>query len=52
MDASLSVAEIAAAVRGRHSWDPVSRQWQLKYRPFRDYWIFLLLTVNAKIFVH
>lgn len=52
MTAPLSIADIAAAVRGRHCWDPIKKDWELKYRPYRDYWIYLLLTVNPKIFVH
>jgi hypothetical protein len=42
--------EIAAAVRGRHCWNTRTKQWEIKYRPYRDYWVVLLLTVNAKIF--
>ncbi len=42
--------EIAAAVRGRHCWNTETKQWEIKYRPYRDYWIVLLLTVNKKIF--
>ena len=42
--------EIAAAVRGRHCWNVHTKEWDIKYRPFRDYWIVLLLTVNPKIF--
>jgi hypothetical protein len=37
-------------VRGRHRWDPVLKRWEVKYRPFRDHWIVLLMTVNQKIF--
>jgi hypothetical protein len=46
----LSHDEVAAAVRGRHSWDCKNKTWYVKYRPYRDYWIALLLTANKKIF--
>lgn len=46
----LTQEEIAAAVRGRHCWNTDAKQWEIKYRSFRDYWIVLLLTVNTKIF--
>lgn len=46
----LTHSEIAAAVRGRHQWNSDSKQWEIKYRPYRDHWIVLLLTVNKKIF--
>jgi hypothetical protein len=46
----LTHSEIAAAVRGRHMWNNELKVWEIKYRPFRDYWIVLLLTVNDKIF--
>jgi len=46
----LSHEEVAAAVRGRHAWDCRNQTWYVKYRPYRDYWIALLLTVNKKIF--
>lgn len=49
-DAPLTHEEVAAAVRGRHQWDTQAKQWRVYYRPFRDYWIALLLTVNDKIF--
>lgn len=50
MNGGLSHEEIAATVRGRHAWNIESKTWDVKYRPFRDYWIVLLLTVNPKIF--
>ncbi len=46
----LSHEEISAAVRGRHYWDAKTKQWGIKYRAYRDYWIAMLLTVNPKIF--
>lgn len=42
--------EVAACVRGRHRWNSQGREWEIKYRPFRNYWIVLLLTVNERIF--
>lgn len=48
--APLTHDEVAAAVRGRHCWDIKNKEWTIKYRPYRDYWIALLLTVNDKIF--
>jgi hypothetical protein len=45
MSGPLTHEEIAAAVRGRHQWNSELKQWEIKYRPFRDYWIILLLTV-------
>ena len=42
--------EVASAVRGRHCYDPVTKEWHIKYRPFRDHWIVLLMTVNKQIF--
>lgn len=50
MNAPLTHEEVAAAVRGRHAWDCKSKTWNVKYRPYRDYWIAMLLTVNDKIF--
>lgn len=46
----LNHAEIAAAVRGRHLWNLETKEWEIKYRPFRDHWIVLLLACNKKIF--
>lgn len=50
MSGPLTQKEIAAAVRGRHAWNTETKEWEVKYRPFRDYWIVLLLKVNPKIF--
>jgi hypothetical protein len=50
MKGPLTHEEIAAAVRGRHRWNPEARVWEIAYRPFRDFWIVLLFTVNEKIF--
>lgn len=50
MRKGLTHEEVAAAVRGRHTWDTQTKEWRIKYRPYRDYWIALLLTVNDKIF--
>lgn len=50
MNGPLTHNEIAAAVRGRHQWNIETKEWELVYRPYRDYWIVLLLCVNPKIF--
>ena len=50
MRGPLTHSEIAAAVRGRHCWNTETKQWEVVYRPYRDYWIVLLLAVNPKIF--
>jgi hypothetical protein len=50
MQGPITHEEIAAAVRGRHKWNTQTKTWEIKYRPYRDYWIVLLLTVNKKIF--
>lgn len=42
--------EVAAAVRGRHRWNAKTKEWEILYRPYRNYWITLLLTVNKRIF--
>lgn len=42
--------EIAKACRGRHQWNTETKEWQIKYRPYRNHWIVLLLTVNSRIF--
>lgn len=41
----LSHDEVATAVRGRHRWNTRTKEWEVAYRPFRNYWIVLLLTV-------
>ena len=48
--APLSLEEVAACVRGRQKWDTAAKEWEISYRPFRNYWIVLLLTANKKIF--
>ena len=50
MNGPITHKEIAAAVRGRHKWNQKTKDWEIKYRYFRNYWITLLLTVNKKIF--
>lgn len=42
--------EVATAVRGRHKWNTQTKEWDISYRPYRNYWIVLLLTVNKRIF--
>jgi hypothetical protein len=46
----LTHMEVAAAVKGRHCYDHNTKQWDIKYRPFRDHWIVLLMAVNKSIF--
>lgn len=50
MRGPLTHKEIAAAVKGRHKWNTSTKQWEIEYQPFRDYWIVLLLSVQPKIF--
>jgi len=37
-------------VRGRYCWDTGHKEWTVSYKPFRNYWILLLLTVNERLF--
>lgn len=48
--APLTHEEIATAVRGRHAWNTETGDWEIKYRPYRNEWICLLLTINPRIF--
>lgn len=48
--AALSHEEVAACVRGRHKWNSETKEWEVKYRTYRNFWIVLLLTVNDKLF--
>lgn len=48
--APLVLDEIIAAVRGRHRWNTVTKEWEVAYRPTRDYWIIMLQTVSERIF--
>ena len=48
--APLTHDEVAACVRGRHAWNTETKQWELSYRPYRNEWIVLLLTINPRIF--
>ena len=43
--APLTLDEVCAAVRGRHRWNTYTKEWEVFYRPCRDYWIILLKTV-------
>jgi hypothetical protein len=45
MRGPLTHKEIAAAVKGRHKWNTLTKEWEIEYQPFRDYWIVLLLSV-------
>jgi len=46
----LTLDEIQAAVRGRHKWNTQTKEWEVIYRPLRDYWIIMLQTVSERIF--
>lgn len=46
----LEIEEICYAVRGRFQWDTQRKEWTVWYRPYRDYWLLLLLTVNERLF--
>ena len=48
--APLTHEEVATAVRGRHAWNTKTKEWEIKYRPYRNQWLVLLLTVNPRIF--
>lgn len=48
--AGLTLEEIQYAVRGRYSLNHNTKEWGVSYRPCRDYWILLLLTVNDRLF--
>ena len=48
--APLTHEEVATAVRGRHAWNTKTKEWEIKYRPYRNEWIVLLLTINPRIF--
>jgi len=49
-NAPINHIEIAKACRGRHQWNTDEKGWEVKYGPYRDHWIVLLLTVNQRIF--
>ena len=46
----LTLDEIQAAVRGRHRWNASTKEWEVAYRPCRDYWIIMLQTISERIF--
>ena len=46
----LTIQEIEFAVRGRFRFVRERNEWDVYYRPFRDYWILLLLTQNERLF--
>ena len=48
--APLSHEEVASTLRGRHKWSTATKEWEIHYRPYRNHWIVLLLTVNKRIF--
>lgn len=47
--ASLTIDEIYQTVKGRYR-QSKDKSWDVCYRPYRDYWILLLLTVNERLF--
>ena len=38
----LTLDEVMAAVRGRHKWNSDKKEWEVSYKPARDYWIIML----------
>jgi len=46
----LTIEEIFAAVKGRFSYNRELQAWGVSYRPFRDYWVLMLLTCNERLF--
>ena len=46
----LTLDEVCASVRGRHRWNTVTKEWEVYYKPCRDYWIILLKTVQDRLF--
>ena len=49
-NAGITIEELQYAVKGRHAWDTTAKQWTIKYKPYRKYWVLLLLTVNERLF--
>jgi len=48
----LNIKEIQLSVRGRHRFNPEKKEWEIYYKPYRNYWIILLLTVQDKLFAN
>ena len=46
----ITIEELQYAVRGRFKWDIKTCQWEVSYKPYRDYWILLLLTITERLF--
>lgn len=46
----LTIEEIQYAVRGRYMWDKDLKEWGVSYKPYRNYWLLLLLTVSERLF--
>lgn len=46
----LSVDEVMAVVRGRHRWNPETKEWEVAYKATRDQWLMLLMTVSDRLF--
>lgn len=46
----LTIDEIQFAVRGRYLWDKERKEWSVSYKPYRNYWLLLLLTISERLF--
>lgn len=46
----LTIEEIQYAVRGRFNWNTERKEWSVSYKPYRNYWLLLLLTVSERLF--
>ena len=46
----ITIEELQYAVRGRFRWNVKSSMWEVSYKPYRDYWILILLTVTERLF--
>ena len=49
--APLTMEEVSYAVRGRQSYNSKTQDWTIKYKPYRKYWIRLLLAITDNIFI-
>jgi len=46
----ITMEELQYAVRGRFRWNTSELMWEVSYKPYRDYWILILLTVTERLF--
>lgn len=46
----MTFEEIQYQVKGRFRWNLAAKAWDVSYRPLRDYWILLLLSVSERLF--